>query len=132
MEKTKKEKQNGMDVRMLNSEYLKTQQRWIIISIHLILIQTIGLHSKFFYVWLGFMRLGIIEIFLLSRYIYKRLKFLNNKTYSQFGTLLFLAVWHGFHSGYYATFFYEFITILAEKNVSLTASLSKTLKLRKK
>ncbi|KAL1464345.1 hypothetical protein WDU94_003999 [Cyamophila willieti] len=48
--------------------------------------------------------------------IYKRLKFLGNKLVSQAAVLLFLAVWHGFHSGYYATFFMEFIIIAFEKD----------------
>lgn len=50
--------------------------------------------------------------------MYKRLRFLNNKTYSQLGVLLFLAIWHGYHSGYYLTFFYEFMIMLVENNVS--------------
>lgn len=37
---------------------------------------------------------------------------------SHFGALMFLAVWHGLHSGYYATFFFEFIVMTAEKSVS--------------
>ena len=49
--------------------------------------------------------------------IYKRLRFLGSKLYSQFGTLLFLAVWHGFHSGYYVCFFLEFIIMYAEKDI---------------
>ncbi|KAL0277194.1 UNVERIFIED_CONTAM: hypothetical protein PYX00_004558 [Menopon gallinae] len=53
----------------------------------------------------------------VAQYIYKRLKFLNNRILSQVGVLLFLAVWHGFHSGYYATFFFEFVSILSEKQL---------------
>ncbi|XP_055623520.1 lysophospholipid acyltransferase 5 [Toxorhynchites rutilus septentrionalis] len=49
--------------------------------------------------------------------VYKRLKFLNNRNLSHFGALLFLAVWHGFHSGYYMTFFMEFMVIRMEKEV---------------
>jgi len=48
-------------------------------------------------------------------YVYKRLKFMGSRTISQVVTLLFLAVWHGFHSGYYLTFFNEFLTIKAER-----------------
>ena len=54
-----------------------------------------------------------------AEYIYKRLKFLGSKIYSQFFTLVFLAVWHGFHSGYYLCFFLEFMIMFAEKDVSL-------------
>lgn len=50
-------------------------------------------------------------------YVYKRLKFLNNRMCSHLGALLFLAVWHGFHSGYYMTFFMEFLVIRMEKEV---------------
>lgn len=51
-------------------------------------------------------------------YVYKRLKFLNNKHISHISALMFLAVWHGFHSGYYITFFMEFCLIQFEKEVS--------------
>lgn len=50
-------------------------------------------------------------------YVYKRLKFLNNRVFSHLGALMFLAVWHGFHSGYYMTFLMEFIVIRMEKEV---------------
>ncbi|KAM3181450.1 Lysophosphatidylcholine acyltransferase 3, partial [Hymenolepis weldensis] len=49
------------------------------------------------------------------RYLYKRLRFLGNKVLSQACTLIFLAVWHGFYSGYYINFLLEFLTIYAEK-----------------
>jgi len=48
-------------------------------------------------------------------YIYKRLKFLGSRTVSQGTTLLFLAVWHGFHSGYYMVFLNEFLIIKLER-----------------
>ncbi|XP_076183758.1 lysophosphatidylcholine acyltransferase 3 protein nessy isoform X2 [Ptiloglossa arizonensis] len=64
-----------------------------------------------------------------AEYIYKRLKFLGLKLYSQFGTLLFLALWHGFHSGYYACFFLEFIIMYAERD--LTEILEKQEKLQR-
>ncbi|XP_066594528.1 lysophospholipid acyltransferase 5 [Prorops nasuta] len=51
-----------------------------------------------------------------AEYIYKRLKFLGSKLYSQLVTLLFLSVWHGFHSGYYLCFFMEFIIMYFEKD----------------
>lgn len=53
------------------------------------------------------------------QYVYKRLKFLNNKNISHLATLTFLAVWHGFHPGYYMTFFMEFLLINFEKGVGL-------------
>ncbi|XP_076233949.1 lysophosphatidylcholine acyltransferase 3 protein nessy [Calliopsis andreniformis] len=52
-----------------------------------------------------------------AEYIYKRLKFLGSKLYSQFATLAFLALWHGFHSGYYVCFFLEFIIMYAERDI---------------
>lgn len=52
-----------------------------------------------------------------AEYIYKRLKFLGNRNLSQFFTLLFLALWHGTRSGYYMTFFNEFIIIFMEKEL---------------
>ena len=36
---------------------------------------------------------------------------------SQLGTLVFLAVWHGYHSGYYVCFFNEFITMNFERDI---------------
>ncbi|KAL5103473.1 Lysophospholipid acyltransferase 5 [Taenia crassiceps] len=51
----------------------------------------------------------------MLEYLYKRLRFLGNKSISQALTLTFLAIWHGFYSGYYVNFFLEFITIYAEK-----------------
>ena len=48
-------------------------------------------------------------------YIYKRLKFLGSRTVSQVITLIFLAVWHGFHSGYYLTFINEFLVVKLER-----------------
>lgn len=62
----------------------------------------------------------ILIYFLLppARYVYKRLRFLNNRYISQFAALVFLAVWHGLHSGYYACFFMEFVVINFEKDVS--------------
>ncbi|XP_001604606.2 lysophospholipid acyltransferase 5 [Nasonia vitripennis] len=52
-----------------------------------------------------------------AEYIYKRLKFLGSKLYSQLATLAFLAVWHGLHSGYYLCFFQEFIIMYFEKDI---------------
>ncbi|KOC63489.1 Lysophospholipid acyltransferase 5 [Habropoda laboriosa] len=53
-----------------------------------------------------------------AEYIYKRLKFLGSKLYSQFLTLLFLAIWHGLHSGYYVCFFLEYIIMYAETDLT--------------
>lgn len=53
----------------------------------------------------------------IAEYVYKRLRFLNNRNYSQLGALIFLALWHGFHSGYYITFALEFAVIICEREV---------------
>uniref|UniRef100_A0A2R5LM33 Lysophospholipid acyltransferase 5 n=1 Tax=Ornithodoros turicata TaxID=34597 RepID=A0A2R5LM33_9ACAR len=53
----------------------------------------------------------------VAQYIFKRLKFLGNKDVSQLSALLFLAVWHGLHSGYYVCFFNEFIVMKFERDV---------------
>lgn len=52
-----------------------------------------------------------------AQYVYKRLAFLGNRNISQLLTLLFLALWHGTNSGYYMTFFNEFMIILMEKDI---------------
>ncbi|XP_059609957.1 lysophospholipid acyltransferase 5 [Phlebotomus argentipes] len=52
----------------------------------------------------------------VARHIYKRLKFLGSREISQASTLLFLAVWHGFHSGYYVSFLMEFIVVYIERD----------------
>ncbi|CAL4063406.1 unnamed protein product, partial [Meganyctiphanes norvegica] len=54
----------------------------------------------------------------VAQYIYKRLRFLNNRYLSQIGALVFLAVWHGLHSGYYACFFMEFVVMKFEKDLA--------------
>lgn len=58
----------------------------------------------------------------LGQYVYKRLKFLNNRTISYAAALGFLAVWHGFHSGYYMAFLNEYMTVTVEKQVSIDAN----------
>lgn len=64
-----------------------------------------------------------------AEYIYKRLKFLGSRFASQFFTLAFLAVWHGFHSGYYVCFFNEFMIMFFEKDI--TGPLMKNEKLQR-
>ncbi|OXA57645.1 lysophospholipid acyltransferase 5 [Folsomia candida] len=51
----------------------------------------------------------------VAQNVYKRLKFLGNRQISQTAALVFLAVWHGLHSGYYVCFFMEFLIMNAEK-----------------
>eukprot|EP01136_Pigoraptor_vietnamica_P031714 Opistho-1_new@92633 len=67
---------------------------------------------------------GIIESFNINtnawalRYVFKRLRFLGNKHISSAATLFFLAIWHGFHPGYFLTFGYELFCMEAERRVS--------------
>lgn len=51
--------------------------------------------------------------------MFKRLKFLGNKTLSHVSTLLFLTIWHGLHSGYILCFSMEFFIITVERQVCL-------------
>ncbi|KAF8769891.1 Lysophospholipid acyltransferase 5 like protein [Argiope bruennichi] len=66
---------------------------------------------------------GIIKSFNINtnlwvaQYVFKRLKFLGNRLISQAAALLFLAIWHGLHSGYYHCFISEFIVMYFEKDV---------------
>lgn len=50
-----------------------------------------------------------------ARHVFKRLKFLGNKTLSHVTTLFFLAIWHGLHSGYIMCFSMEFFIIVIER-----------------
>ncbi|XP_005066077.1 lysophospholipid acyltransferase 5 [Mesocricetus auratus] len=54
----------------------------------------------------------------VARYIFKRLKFLGNKELSQGLSLLFLALWHGLHSGYLMCFQMEFLIVIVEKQAT--------------
>ena len=53
----------------------------------------------------------------LGYYIYKRLKFLNNKGLSRLLTMAFLGLWHGILPGYILPFIYEFLSIVCEQEV---------------
>ncbi|XP_057668439.1 lysophospholipid acyltransferase 5 [Diorhabda carinulata] len=64
----------------------------------------------------------------IAQYIYKRLKFLGNRQVSQLVSLLFLALWHGFHDGYYVCFFFEFIVILMERDIKSIVNSDESLK----
>ncbi|KAK5861797.1 hypothetical protein PBY51_017245 [Eleginops maclovinus] len=51
----------------------------------------------------------------VARHVFKRLKFLGNKTLSHVTTLIFLTIWHGLHSGYILCFSMEFFIITVER-----------------
>jgi lysophospholipid acyltransferase 5 len=57
--------------------------------------------------------------FCFFRYLFKRLRFLGNKTLSHVVTLMFLAIWHGIYIGYFICFITEYFYITAEKQVQL-------------
>jgi lysophospholipid acyltransferase 5 len=48
---------------------------------------------------------------------------LNNRFYSHFVTLFYLAVWHGYHLGYFLLFAFEFACMIAQENVSLSVKI---------
>ncbi|VDK79441.1 unnamed protein product [Onchocerca ochengi] len=50
--------------------------------------------------------------------LYRRLQWLGNQTYSHFITLIYLAIWHGYHLGYFIIFVLEFGCILAQKQAA--------------
>lgn len=52
----------------------------------------------------------------VAQYVFKRLRFLGSKQLSQLAALLFLALWHGLHSGYYLCFLNEFIVMKFERD----------------
>ncbi|EPY89787.1 lysophospholipid acyltransferase 5 isoform 1 [Camelus ferus] len=54
----------------------------------------------------------------VARYIFKRLKFLGSKELSQGLSLLFLALWHGLHSGYLVCFQMEFLIVIVERQAA--------------
>lgn len=60
----------------------------------------------------------------IAEYAFKRLRFLGNRTYSQLGALAFLALWHGFHSGYYMCFAMEFLVMVFEREVRYIETMS--------
>lgn len=97
------------------------------LAISLDVYQTPQCCSKYFYLYLEFSNPRKLVESLPSftlRYLYKRLRCLGNKSISQALTLTFLAIWHGFYSGYYVNFFLEFVTIYAEKQVRVCAQCS--------
>ncbi|XP_015794598.1 lysophospholipid acyltransferase 5 [Tetranychus urticae] len=67
---------------------------------------------------------GIIRSFNITtnhwsgKYIFKRLKFLGNRIISHAATLAYLALWHGWKSGYYVTFGMEFMIMKMEWEVT--------------
>ncbi|KAF5912394.1 hypothetical protein HPG69_004064 [Diceros bicornis minor] len=63
----------------------------------------------------------------VARYFFKRLKFLGNKELSHGLSLLFLALWHGLHSGYLVCFQMEFLIVIVERQATSLIQESPTL-----
>lgn len=49
------------------------------------------------------------------RYVHKRLRFVGSRLFSHFCSLLFLAIWHGFHVGYFTAFALQLLVMNAER-----------------
>ena len=60
------------------------------------------------------------SFFFITRYLYKRLRFLGNKLLSHFLTLVFVALWHGIAPGFFLCFIGEFVIIVMEQQVRET------------
>jgi len=52
-----------------------------------------------------------------KNHIFKRLKWLGNKYYSHGITLFYLAVWHGYHLGYFLLFIVEFCCVVSQEQL---------------
>ncbi|KAI1713084.1 MBOAT, membrane-bound o-acyltransferase family domain-containing protein [Ditylenchus destructor] len=50
-----------------------------------------------------------------KNHVFRRLKWLGNKYYSQGITLFYLALWHGYHLGYFLLFAVEFACVVAQE-----------------
>lgn len=52
-------------------------------------------------------------------HLFRRLRWLNSKPGAHLVTLTYLAVWHGYHLGYFLLFFFEFACVMAEQQVDM-------------
>lgn len=52
------------------------------------------------------------------RHIFRRLRWLDNKPLAHLATLFYLAIWHGYHLGYFLLFASEFACMVAQEQVS--------------
>jgi len=50
----------------------------------------------------------------VKNYVFKRCRFLGSRTLSQGITMLFLAMWHGYHTGYFTAFAYQLLLMNSE------------------
>ncbi|TMS35380.1 hypothetical protein L596_002795 [Steinernema carpocapsae] len=52
-----------------------------------------------------------------KNHIFRRLRWLGNKYLSHLTTLMYLAIWHGYHLGYFILFIYEFTCVVAQEQL---------------
>jgi lysophospholipid acyltransferase 5 len=52
-------------------------------------------------------------------HLFKRLRFIGNKFASHLITLFYLALWHGYHLGYFMLFAFEMACMTAQEQVNL-------------
>ncbi|VDN01859.1 unnamed protein product [Thelazia callipaeda] len=50
-----------------------------------------------------------------KNHLYRRLCWIGNRSCSHLITLIYLAIWHGYHLGYFVLFLFEFSCVLAQK-----------------
>ena len=60
----------------------------------------------------------------VARYIFKRCRWMGSRHASHFTTLMFLAIWHGYHWCYFHMFAYEFMVRLISNNQKPTLEFS--------
>jgi len=53
----------------------------------------------------------------VARYIFKRCRWMGSRYASHFTTLMFLAIWHGYHLAYFVMFALEFAVVNCEKEI---------------
>jgi len=70
---------------------------------------------------------GLYCVFILTRYVFKRLRFLGNKSLSWILAMAFISLWHGVWPGYYITFSLEMLEVMAERSVNRTVMIGDTL-----
>lgn len=58
----------------------------------------------------------------VARYIFKRCRWMGSRYASHFTTLMFLAIWHGYHLAYFVMFAIEFAVVNGEKQIFLFTS----------
>ncbi|KAF8362046.1 mboa-6 [Pristionchus pacificus] len=50
-----------------------------------------------------------------KNHLFRRMRWMNSKMGAQFATLMYLAIWHGYHLGYFLLFIFEMACMLAQE-----------------